>query len=446
MKKVLSMLLTTALVVSTITGCGGNGEESATGTAGSSKEANTSTAQAANDGSRTEVEFWSWWRAEARKPYIDQMVADFNASQNKYHVTYVVTPWSDIFTKNIAQIAAGNPCDVIVNSMEGLRFRAQEGQVECLDSYVTDEMKYIFYEQTMDACIGEDGKTYAVPLSIDTRVLFYNKEHFKEAGINPEDIKTWADVEQAAMKLDRKSGDKYERIGLMPTMGNGGVTTWMVNANGGPCWFNPETGEVTANSESNKEAFAWIKKQNDRYGEVAINEMTAAFSSGMADPFASGIMSMIVNVSAYVSSLRQTAPDLDYGVIMIPEFKEGNGHVSNGGGFVLEIPKGAKNPEGAFEFIKFVTSKETQDYLSTKIGDFSARADFDETTEFYKQPNVPDLTKALEFTSYIVIPNKLQGYSSVVDPLVDEAVLGLVPTDKALDNIQKALEDFAQNQ
>lgn len=391
-KKMLAGLLAAAMVMTALTGCGAKDSstkpaaESTAGAAAGTEQSSDAQAAAEDNGEVVELEFWAWWSSDARKPYVEQMVQDFNDSQSKYHVTYVDIPWGDIFTKNIAQIAAGNPCDIMANSMEEVKFRAQEGQAEPLDAYLTDDVKNAFYEQYMDACTGDDGSVYALPLSVDTRVIYYNKAQFEEAGINVDEIKTWADLEEAAHKLDVKDGDRYSRIGFMPTLGNGGVDTWLINANKKPCWFDPETGEPTVNSDVNKEAFAWVRSWIEYYGQSTYDEFSAAFSSGMTDPFASGAMSMLVQTSAYTSSLAQTAPDLDYGIMLLPEFKEGNGNTVNGGGFVLEIPKGAKCPEGSYEFIKFVTSYDTQDFLCSSLGDFSARNDFDENTEFFKSP------------------------------------------------------------
>lgn len=390
-KKMLAGLLAAAMVMTALTGCGAKDSstkpaaESTAGAAAGTEQSSDAQAAAEDNGEVVELEFWAWWSSDARKPYVEQMVQDFNDSQSKYHVTYVDIPWGDIFTKNIAQIAAGKPCDIMANSMEEVKFRAQEGQAEPLDAYLTDDVKNAFYEQYMDACTGDDGSVYALPLSVDTRVIYYNKAQFEEAGINADEIKTWADLEEAAHKLDVKDGDRYSRIGFMPTLGNGGVDTWLINANKKPCWFDPETGEPTVNSDVNKEAFAWVRSWIEYYGQSTYDEFSAAFSSGMTDPFASGAMSMLVQTSAYTSSLAQTAPDLDYGIMLLPEFKEGNGNTVNGGGFVLEIPKGAKCPEGSYEFIKFVTSYDTQDFLCSSLGDFSARNDFDENTEFFQK-------------------------------------------------------------
>lgn len=448
-KKLLVTAMVAMMAASSLAGCGSQAPaESAaagTGTTASAENAGGDSAKAEDNGEVVELEFWGWWSSEARKPHIETMVNGFNESQSKYHVTYVDIPFGDIFTKNIAQIAAGSPCDIMANSLEEVRFRAGQGQVEALDDYLTEDVSGGFYDQYLDACKGDDGKTYALPLSVDTRAIYYNKDHFEEAGILAEDIQTWADLEDAARKLDKKNGNDWERIGFIPVLGNGGVDTWVINANGGQGWFDLNTFEAKVNTETNKEAFAWVKKQIDVYGQDKYNELSAVFNSGMQDPFASGVMSMLVHTSAYQSSLKQNAPDLNYGVIKLPEFKEGTGHVANGGGFVLEIPKGAKCPEGSYEFIKYVTGKETQDFLATNIGDFSARNDFDDTTEFFKNPINVELAKCLEETITIIVPNEIKGYQDVVNPLIEEGTLGIKSTDAALDNAQKAFEDFISN-
>ena len=448
MKKRASVLfLAAAMVLAAFSGCSDNGTAStAASTGDTASTASTADSgeesQAEENGEVVELEFWGWWSSEARKPVITEMVENYNASQSKYHVTYVDIPWGDIFTKNIAQIAAGNPCDVMANSMEEVRFRASEDQVEALDAYVTDEEKAGFYEQYIDACTGDDGSLYAIPYSVDTRAIYYNKDHFEEVGIDPESIVTWDDLTEAAYKLDVKDGDTYTRVGFMPLLGNGGVDTWVINANGGDGWYDQETLEPTVNTDTNKAVLKWIRGVIDHYGQNTYDTLSAAFSSGMTDPFASGTMSMLVHTSAYTSSLTQTAPDLNYGVIPLPEYTEGNGNTVNGGGFVLEVPKGAKDPAASYDFIRYATSYETQDFLAVNIGDFSARSDFGDDAEFFQNPISQDLAKCLEGTVTVIIPNEIKGYTDVINPLIEEGTLGIVDTDTALDNAQKAFEDF----
>ena len=45
----------------------------------------------------------------------------------------------------------------------------------------------------------------------------------------------------------------------------------------------------------------------------------------------------------------------------------------------------------------------------------------------------------------MIIPNNIKGFTDVINPLLDEARLGLKSTDEALDNAQKAFEEFIEN-
>lgn len=457
-KKVLGLLLSVTMLASLmLTGCGDDAGDKQGSSDPGTKQQDTGSDTADNtesnseseedNGERIELTFWAWWSSDARKPYILEMVDGFNNSQTKYHVTYVDIGWGEIFTNNIAAIAAHDPCDIMANSMEEVRFRASQGQMEPMDEYLTDDVINGFYSQYIDACKGEDGKIYALPYSVDTRAIYYNKDHFKEAGINPEDIKTWDDLIAAARKLDKKADDgSYERIGFMPVLGNGGIDTWVINANQGRNWYGDDLNpQPLVNTETNKEVFNWIREQIDYYGQDEYTKLQEAFGGSMADPFASGKMSMLVHTSAYQAALANSAPDLNYGAIPLPEMKAGNGHAVNGGGFVLEIPKYAKNPEGAYEFIKYATSYEVQDFLSSHMGDFSARNDFTEDSEFFQKEIVADLAVALQETYTTIVPNEYKGFGDVINPELEKITLGIVSVDDGLAAAQAAFEQFIEN-
>src|SRR5690606_33180016 len=81
-----------------------------------------------NDDGKTVVDFWSFWGSEIRRPIIDKIVADFNASQDEIEVKHTYSPWGDIWTKELAAIAAGNPPDVVINDINATAIRGQEQQ------------------------------------------------------------------------------------------------------------------------------------------------------------------------------------------------------------------------------------------------------------------------------------------------------------------------------
>ncbi|MFQ7123743.1 MAG: hypothetical protein ACLRPR_01110 [Eisenbergiella sp.] len=101
-KKLLASLMAAAMAATALAGCGGEKASEAPAekaTEAAKTESEAPAAEAEDNGEVVELEFWSWWSSEARKPHIEKMVQDFNDSQNKYHVTYVDIPWGDIFTR-----------------------------------------------------------------------------------------------------------------------------------------------------------------------------------------------------------------------------------------------------------------------------------------------------------------------------------------------------------
>lgn len=70
------------------------------------------------------------------KEAIEEIIEDFNQSQNEIHVNYKYQPWGDIWTKSLSAITAGNAPDVIVQDINSVAQRAEAQQATNLSKYV----------------------------------------------------------------------------------------------------------------------------------------------------------------------------------------------------------------------------------------------------------------------------------------------------------------------
>lgn len=174
--------------------CGGGNEEAS--------DNNTGT-----DGEKVSIEFWSFWGSGLRRDAIEEIIEDFNTSQDEIEVEYVYQPWGDIWTKSLASIAAGDPPDVIVQDINSVQQRAEAEQSTNIQEYIEqdgNEMESTFYPHLWETVFYEDN-AYALPFNTDTQVLFYNKDAFEEAGLDPETPPaTWEELEEYARALDVK--------------------------------------------------------------------------------------------------------------------------------------------------------------------------------------------------------------------------------------------------
>ncbi|MFB8550580.1 ABC transporter substrate-binding protein [Enterococcus casseliflavus] len=414
---------------------------------GNSETADSSGNESA-DG-KTTLDFWSFWGAGARQEVIEEIIDDFNASQDKIEVKYSYQPWGDIWTKSLSSITAGNPPDVIVQDINSVAQRAEAQQATNLSEYIEEGFSDEFYPQLWDT-VEYEGDAYAVPFNTDTQVIFYNKTLFKEAGISEEQLpQTWEELETVARKLDVKNGDDFERIGFYP-LWNLGADVWALNADDGVSWFDKDE-NVKIDTDNKVEALEWILDWQEYYGQDTINRLEAEFGSGVADPFISGLVAMRAQNINYYSSLAENAPDdFEFGVIQIPEKESGSGHWSWGGGFVLEVPYGAKDPEASYEFIKYLSTPEVQEKFGEKSFDIMANRTANEN--LVNNDNLDENGQMIyqmadeNFANTVITPVPLTApdFSSLVNEQIDQIMLGSKTPAEGLADAQKAVEDLVE--
>ncbi len=72
-----------------------------------------------------------------------------------------------------------------------------------------------FFPATVEEAMGLDKKTCGIPRSTDCRLLFWNKDLFREAGLDPEKAPAaWEDLRQASIRLTKKNASGCDRIGF----------------------------------------------------------------------------------------------------------------------------------------------------------------------------------------------------------------------------------------
>ncbi len=425
--------LTSALLLS---GCAGfqtgNGNDSAT----------------PNEDGKVVLDFWTFWGSEIRRPVIEKIITDFNESQDDIEVRHTFLPWGDIWTKELAAIAAGDPPDVVINDINATALRGEKNQAMNLSEFLAeDDISGQFYPELWNATLHE-GDSYGIPFNTDTRVLFYNKDAFEEAGLDPEQPPTtWAELEEYADKLDVKNGNDYERIGFYPMWGVS-YDVWMLNANSHN--FVNSDNEVLIDTETNLETLEWLKGWHDKYGDNVINSFKAQIDSQQGNPFFDGSLGMYVNTPTFYTQIRDYAEDLNFGIAELPEMEPGNGNTSWGGGFVAEIPAGASNPEASFEFIKYLTGAEAQEYWAVENFDTVANieaaenaAQSDELTE----SGTMVYSMATEYMNETLLtptPVSAPDFMSSITPKVDEVFLGSKTPKQALEQAQADVESLIQ--
>ncbi len=395
------------------------------------------------------IEMWHFWSSPLRRNAIRRVIGICGQELPDIKVNETAKPFGDIWTANTAAVAAqsGMP-DVIVSDRPKLPADAANNIYTDLQSWADrdgvspDDFWPFTWKQTL-----YQGHTYGIPFETDVRVLYYNKSIFKEVGLDPDKPpKTWAELEQYADRLDRRNPDgTWARIGFFPLQGNVSPEIWGY-ANDVQ-WITPD-GKPEINTPRAVETPEWVKKWVDRYGGWdKIQEFRSTFQSPPNDAFMSGKVAMVVDINGYASQLnffnpQYTAPDgkksrLEWGVSDMPYNTK---QASWSGGFALSIPRGAKNAEAAWEFIKCATGVKGAASWSRDTYAMSANIKAARDPQLMADPVWQFFLQAMEYSTGGNYLEKYPNWGEQLSQRYEKVWRGELSAQQALQEAQAAVE------
>lgn len=164
-RKITALLTALAVTAGILTGCGAGGNESAPAAdnvpAAQESAKEESGGEAASGGEAQAITIWYYWETEGHQVALDQVIQEYNGSQNQYEVTAKYVPFAD-FKKQLSIGASADelPDIAILDSPDHASY-VEMGIFEDLTGKF-DVSNY--YEGTVNSCT-VDGKLYGVPLA-----------------------------------------------------------------------------------------------------------------------------------------------------------------------------------------------------------------------------------------------------------------------------------------
>ena len=264
------------------------------------------------------------------------------------------TPSGDYFTtlsKAQAQIAAGKPPALVSTPWSNINYAVQGLQVLSLEKLAGNELPQVLanYKPEVLPLVTLNRQTVGLPLAFSCPVMYYNNDIMKQAGVDPAQLfKDWPSFKALGPKLRAVTGN--------PILGLGNNADWeaqsIIQCNGGrvlddnakPVWDSPEAiAAMQTIAELNKAGL---------YLQSTPTESNAAFIGGSLAIWMGSIASL-GGLSKQVKFNLGTAP--------FPVFPGKPRRMSSGGSFLGCYARDKDQQRGAWEFLKFVASKEGTD-------------------------------------------------------------------------------------
>ena len=262
------------------------------------------TAVTASAADKQEVVIWDYFETDAQKEMMQSLIDGFNASQDEYEASHVYVPFADYEKQLTLGIASGELPDLVILDGCSMASFIQLGLFGDISDADINWDEYM--EGPMESTM-LDGKHYGIPFATNCTALFYNKDMFDAAGIDyPDENTTWDEFHEMAKALTKDGVSGFGNAATNTDEGTFQCLQWIYTAGGS--YTDIEDGvdayklmqEMIEDGSWTKECVNWTQ-------------------SDVNNNFMAGNLAMQQNGPWQIPGIEANAPDLNYGVTVLPK-------------------------------------------------------------------------------------------------------------------------------
>jgi lactose/L-arabinose transport system substrate-binding protein len=425
-KRYLSVFLTASLLLPLLSACGG-GE-------GDQEESNVS-----GDGFSGEITVASWNVAadaltDAAETFMEQH------PDATIHVEYVTSDYDSI----IPPLTAGQGAPDVIQVQQ----RDFPNFLEIFPNQFVDLTETLDGRENEFAEVAlnltqKDGRIFALPWDLGPVAVYYRKDFYENAGVNPETITTWDKFIKAGKKI-QEANDGVKMLALSLSSDDiAEMYRKLMNQLGAQ--YYDEDGRIQFATEENIKAIEMYKRFVD---EDLV--MDAPTWDDRIRAFVNDQVATVVDPVWYAGTIKTQAEDQKglWGLMPLPAFEEGGPNQAHSGGSVLAVTTQSDDQELAWNFIEFaLMTNEGQD-IQMKYGLFPSWQPYYDTDNF----NVEDEYFGIALSEFFgelstdIPPLEYGAHymdinNAIVDALGEIVIDGKDITEALRDAEQKAARD-----
>ncbi len=374
---------------------------------------------------------------------VDGLVADFEAEHPDIKVNAIYAGnYNDARIKALAALKSGQPAQLsVMFSIDIYELIEQDAIVAFDDIVETEEEKAWlngFYPSLMENGMTK-GKTWGIPFQRSTIVMYYNKDAFRDAGVDPaKPPASWDELASIGQKLVKKdSGGNVQRWGVM--IPSTGYPYWMFGAltmQNDQVLMNRDGNETYYDSPAVVEALTYWRDLGNTHGVMP----TGTIEWGtLRQNFLEGNTAIMWHSTGNLTAVKQNA-NFDFGVAMLPA-KKRRGTPTGGGNFYIFKQTTPEERKAALTLIKWMTQPERTAEWSIKTGYIGTRPDAYETAalrQYVKEfPPAAVARDQLEFATAELSTYQTGRVRKLLDDAIQSALVGNASPEEALSSAQK---------
>jgi multiple sugar transport system substrate-binding protein len=300
--------------------------------------------------------YWGLWEND---DIIKPAITDFEAKNPNIKIQYVKQSQQQYRERVAAAVDRGDGPDIFRFHNTWVPMLKNELAIVPKDVMTVDEFTSTFFPVAKNDLIGGNTAIYGLPLEFDGLGLYVNEDLFAAAGASPPT--TWEDVTKPGGLVDKLTVKANNTIttsaialGTTNNVENfSDIIATMIMQNGGSL-VDPSGAEAQS-------ALTFYRKFADP--NESVYTWNASFDNSVY-AFATGRVAMILAPSWRAFDIKQITPTANFKIVPIPQLV---GNTVNWASYWVEgVSSKSKNQPAAWDFVKFLTSKDEATKIYTE--------------------------------------------------------------------------------
>lgn len=377
------------------------------------------------------ISYYDWQLTESPAgDIIRKQLARYEELHPNVKIELQAVPTAERNDKFMAMVLGGAAPDIVHLNEGGMATFMPMNCLEPLNTYL--EADADLREQLIPAMVDMaslDGTVFAIPHFASTHALLYNADHFRAAGLDPDNPPTtWAELLDTAKKLtlDTNGDGKIDQWG-MGIMGAKVVSInyrywWLLWGAGGDILNEAQT-ESLLGSEASEKAIAFYTDLYLKHKVVPPGVTDVDYTTVIND-FTAGKTSMTVDGPWQLASIREGNPDMDLRAAVLPVMEEGYPKATTGGGGFLGVSKTSAHKDIAWDIIAFLSNAENQWEYASEGSFLPCRKDVNDRVLKEGDPLMGQFAQALEFTRLTPAVPQMSGIANLLAEEIQYVLIG----------------------
>ncbi|MFD2609634.1 extracellular solute-binding protein [Deinococcus taklimakanensis] len=376
---------------------------------------------------------------------MNDLIKKFEAQNPDIKIKQETFPYDAFNQKVASSVPAGQGPDVVNLFYGWLPQYVDSGYLQALPAkdFPTAKIESTFVPMIKSSKIG--GKYYALPTSVRTLAVFYNKDLMKASKVLTPP-RTWEDFIAAAQKMVKGAPPRFTQLGfgIQPDGQDYHMVREVLVRQFGGTPFTDGGKKVAYNGDAGLKAMTFYTELFTKYKLGTPNFFPG--NNSYRDAFIAGKVGMIIDGSFAVATIKNGAK-FNWGVMPLPTFKGSSVRSNFGSYWVNGITKNAKGDKlaAASKFLAFLTSEETQRTWLEKVGEIPASKKLSGDPALRKDPVYGAFVSSLPFAHSTLFVDEAGQRKAWVDAINTVILQNGTPANavkKAAAEEQKILDGY----